>query len=34
MSPSNTAVEMYRKLHLYREAGVREYWLVAASTKP
>jgi Uma2 family endonuclease len=28
LSPSNTAVEMQRKFHLYREAGVREYWIV------
>ena len=28
LSPSNTAIEMQRKLRLYREAQVREYWLV------
>jgi Uma2 family endonuclease len=28
LSPSNTAIEMERKFGLYREAGVREYWLV------
>ena len=28
LSPSNTAIEMERKLLLYREAGVREYWIV------
>jgi Uma2 family endonuclease len=28
LSPSNTAIEMERKLKLYREAGVREYWVV------
>jgi len=28
LSPSNTAIEMERKLNLYREAGVREYWVV------
>ena len=28
LSPSNTAVEMERKLKLYREAKVREYWVV------
>ena len=28
LSPSNTAIEMERKLKLYREAQVREYWVV------
>ena len=28
LSPSNTAIEMERKFALYREAGVREYWIV------
>jgi Uma2 family endonuclease len=28
LSPSNTAIEMRRKLKLYQEAGVREYWIV------
>ena len=28
LSPSNTAIEMERKRKLYRQAGVREYWLV------
>ena len=28
LSPSNTAIEMERKLKLYRQAGVREYWIV------
>jgi len=28
LSPSNTAIEMGQKLKLYREAGVREYWIV------
>jgi len=28
LSPSNTAIEMERKFHLYRKAGVREYWVV------
>jgi Uma2 family endonuclease len=27
LSPSNTAIEMERKFSLYREAGVREYWI-------
>jgi Uma2 family endonuclease len=27
LSPSNTAIEMQRKFELYREAGVREYWV-------
>ena len=28
LSPSNTAIEMERKLKLYQEAGLREYWIV------
>ena len=28
LSPSNTAIEMERKFRLYREAGVREYWVL------
>jgi Uma2 family endonuclease len=28
LSPSNTAIEMERKLKLYRQAGVLEYWVV------
>ena len=28
LSPSNTAIEMERKRKLYRQAGVREYWVV------
>jgi Uma2 family endonuclease len=28
LSPSNTASEMERKFKLYRQAGVREYWVV------
>jgi Uma2 family endonuclease len=28
LSPSNTAIEMQRKLELYRDAGVQEYWIV------
>jgi Uma2 family endonuclease len=28
LSPSNTAIEMERKYELYREAGVREYWVI------
>jgi Uma2 family endonuclease len=28
LSPSNTAIEMERKFELYREAGVREYWVL------
>jgi len=28
LSPSNTAIEMERKLKLYQDAGVREYWVV------
>jgi Uma2 family endonuclease len=28
LSPSNTAMEMERKLKLYRQAGIQEYWVV------
>jgi len=28
LSPSNNVFEMERKLRLYRQAGVREYWIV------
>jgi Uma2 family endonuclease len=28
LSPSNTATEMERKFVLYRETGVRKYWIV------
>ena len=28
LSPSNTAAEMQRKFDLYRDAGVREYWVL------
>jgi len=28
LSPSNTAIEMERKLKLYQKAGVKEYWVV------
>ena len=28
LSPSNTAIEMERKLNLYKDAAVREYWIV------
>jgi len=28
LSPSNTAIEMERKLKLYQDAAVREYWIV------
>lgn len=33
LSPSNTAIEMDRKLKLYQEAKVREYWIVNPETK-
>jgi Uma2 family endonuclease len=28
LSPSNTAIEMERKFKVYRQAGVREYWII------
>ena len=28
LSPSNTAIEMEKKLKLYHKAGVKEYWVV------
>jgi Uma2 family endonuclease len=28
LSPSNSAIEMQMKFELYREAGVREYWVI------
>jgi Uma2 family endonuclease len=33
LSPSNTAIEMERKFDVYREAGVREYWIVNPDSK-
>jgi Uma2 family endonuclease len=33
LSPSNTAIEMERKLRLYREAKVNEYWIVDPENK-
>ncbi|MDR1249618.1 MAG: Uma2 family endonuclease [Treponema sp.] len=33
LSPSNFAEEMVRKFNLYMKAGVREYWIVAPSSK-
>lgn len=33
LSPSNTAIEMERKLSLYREAQVKEYWIVDPKNK-
>jgi Uma2 family endonuclease len=33
LSPSNTAIEMNRKLKLYQEAGIREYWTVDPENK-
>jgi len=33
LSPSNTAIEMVRKFKLYRQAGVREYWIVDSENK-
>ncbi|MCL2320191.1 MAG: Uma2 family endonuclease [Treponema sp.] len=33
LSPTNTAIEMERKLNLYREALVREYWIVDPKNK-
>ena len=33
LSPSNTVVEMHRKMKLYRDAGVREYWVIDPEEK-
>jgi Uma2 family endonuclease len=33
LSPSNSAIEMERKLKLYRRAGVREYWVLDPENK-
>jgi Uma2 family endonuclease len=33
LSPSNTAIEMQRKFEVYREAGVREYWVLNSKHK-
>jgi Uma2 family endonuclease len=33
LPPSNTAIEMIRKFNLYRQAGVREYWVVSPEEK-
>jgi len=33
LSPSNTAIEMRRKLNIYREAGVPEIWIVDPEEK-
>jgi Uma2 family endonuclease len=33
LSPSNTAIEMERKLRLYKEAKIREYWIVDPKNK-
>jgi len=33
LSPSNTAIEMQRKFNLYRDAGVREYWVLDGENK-
>ena len=33
LSPSNTAIEMYRKRDLYQNAGVMEYWMINPDTK-
>jgi Uma2 family endonuclease len=33
LSPSNTTGEMSRKFRLYRDAGVREYWVVSPEEK-
>jgi Uma2 family endonuclease len=33
LSPSNSAIEMHRKLNLYLDAGVREYWVIDPEEK-
>jgi Uma2 family endonuclease len=33
LSPSNTAIEMQRKFEIYRDAGVREYWVLNSKDK-
>jgi len=33
LSPSNTAIEMHRKLNIYREAGVPEIWIIDPEDK-
>ena len=33
LSPSNTAIEMHRKLNLYRKAAVKEYWVIDPDEK-
>ena len=33
LSPSNTAIEMQRKFDVYRDAGVREYWVLDPENK-
>jgi Uma2 family endonuclease len=33
LSPSNTAIEMQRKFEIYRDAGVREYWVLSNEYK-
>jgi Uma2 family endonuclease len=33
LSPSNTAIEMQRKFEVYRDAGVREYWVLNGKDK-
>jgi Uma2 family endonuclease len=33
LSPSNTAIEMQRKFQIYRDAGVREYWVLDSKHK-
>jgi Uma2 family endonuclease len=33
LSPSNSVIEMLRKLEVYRDAGVREYWMIDPDKK-